>query len=153
MIPETILHYRIIEKLGAGGMGEVYLAEDSLLSRKVAIKFLPQKLIADKRALKRFLREAQTAAKFDHPNICVIHQIGSEAGHIFIVMQYVEGETLASKIRSGPLEILEVLDFGLQVAEALSLAHSYGVIHRDIKPQNIMITLDGQVKVLDFGIA
>jgi serine/threonine protein kinase/Tfp pilus assembly protein PilF len=153
MMSETISHYRILRKLGAGGMGEVYLARDTRLDRKVAIKFLPPEAVADERARKRLLREAQAAAALDHPNICAIHEAGEEAGHAFIVMQYVEGETLAGRIARKPLELQEVLDLAVQVADALAQAHAHGIIHRDIKPQNIMLTARLQVKVLDFGLA
>ena len=153
MISETISHYRILNKLGAGGMGEVYLAEDTRLDRKIAIKFLPLDSVAEGLAGKRLIREAQAAAKLDHPNICGIHEIAEEDGRVFIVMQFVEGETLASRIQRKSLKIREALDVAVQVADALSHAHSRGVTHRDIKPQNIMITDSGQVKVLDFGLA
>jgi serine/threonine protein kinase/Flp pilus assembly protein TadD len=150
---QTISHYRIVNKLGAGGMGEVYLAEDTHLNRKVAIKLLPEALIADEKASKRLIREARAAAKLDHPNICSIHEVGEDAGRTFIVMQYVEGETLASRLARKPIELQESLSVALQVSEALSEAHSRGIIHRDIKPQNIMLTARGHVKVLDFGLA
>ncbi|HXG94171.1 MAG TPA: serine/threonine-protein kinase, partial [Blastocatellia bacterium] len=153
MISETISHYRIISKLGAGGMGEVYLAEDTRLDRKVAIKLLPSTSTADEQAKKRLIREARAAAKLDHANICAIHEVGEEAGHSFIVMQYVEGETLADRIKRKPVELEESLGIAVQVADALSEAHSRGIIHRDIKPANIMLTSRGQVKVLDFGLA
>src|SRR5437870_4240505 len=136
-IGEVICHYRIVRKLGAGGMGEVYLAEDTQLDRKVAIKFLPIESVADKQAKKRLVREAQAAAKLDHPNICSIYEVGEENNHSFIVMQYVEGETLASRIQRKPIELTESLDIAVQVADALAEAHSRGIIHRDIKPQNI----------------
>jgi serine/threonine protein kinase/sugar lactone lactonase YvrE len=153
VISETISHYRIISKLGAGGMGEVYLAEDTKLDRKVAIKFLPSTSVADDKAKSRLFREAQAAAKLDHPNICAIHEVSEEAGRSFIVMQYVEGETLGKLIERKPLELRESLDIAVQVADALAEAHAHNIIHRDIKPQNIMITARGQVKVLDFGLA
>ena len=149
----TISHYRVVSKLGTGGMGEIYLAEDTRLHRKVAIKCLPPGSTADERARKRLVREAQAAAALDHPNICTIHEVGEEEGHTFIVMQYCEGETLATRIQSKPLELKEAFEIALQVADALSVAHSRGIIHRDVKPQNIMLTGRGQVKVLDFGLA
>jgi serine/threonine protein kinase/Flp pilus assembly protein TadD len=152
-INATISHYRVLEKLGAGGMGEVYLAEDTQLDRKVAIKFLPPESTADQQAKKRLAREARAAAKLDHPNICTIHEVGEEEGRSFIVMQYVEGVTLASRLQRKPLEIVEALDIAVHVADALAEAHSHGIIHRDIKPQNVMLTARGQVKVLDFGLA
>lgn len=146
-------HYEIRAKLGAGGMGEVYLAEDTRLNRKVAVKFLSPESTADPRAKRRLMREAQAAAALDHPNICAIHEVREENGHTFIVMQYVEGETLAARIQRKPLELLEALGFAVAAADALAEAHSRGIIHRDIKPQNIMITTRGQVKILDFGLA
>ena len=145
--------YRIERLLGAGGMGEVYLAEDTKLDRRVAIKFLPPDLEADELAKRRLIREARAAAKLEHPNICATHEVTEEAGRSFIVMQYVEGETLGSRIQRKPLELRESLEVIVQVADALAEAHSRGIIHRDIKPQNIMITPRGQVKVLDFGLA
>lgn len=150
-INATISHYRILDKLGSGGMGEVYLAEDTRLKRKVAIKFLPAASTADEQAKKRLIREAQAAATLDHPNVCAIHEVGEEDGRTFIVMQYVEGETLSSRIQKEPLELSQSLD--LAVAAALAEAHSRGIIHRDIKPQNIMVTARGHVKVMDFGLA
>jgi len=145
--------YRIVSSLGAGGMGEVYLAHDARLDRKVAIKVLPPESTADEAARKRLIREAQAAAKLDHPNICAIHEVGDELDAGFIVMQYVEGETLAKLIQRKPLDLRESLDIAVQIAGALAEAHSRGIVHRDIKPQNVMITARGQVKVLDFGLA
>ncbi len=153
MISETISHYRILKKLGAGGMGEVYLAEDTRLGRRVAIKFLPEESIADELAKKRLIREAQAAATLDNPNICGIHEVGEEDGRSFIVMQYVEGETLAVRIKRQPLALHEVLSVATQVADGLAEAHSRGIIHRDIKPANIMLTARHQAKVMDFGLA
>src|SRR5262245_30667554 len=153
MISQTISHYRILKKLGAGGMGEVYLAEDTKLNRKVAIKFLPSESSANERARKRLLREAQAAAILDHPNICAIYEVNDEGPQSFIVMQYIEGETLFSKIQRTPLSTKESLDIAVQVADALSEAHGRGIIHRDIKPQNVMCTPRGQAKVMDFGLA
>lgn len=150
---KTISHYRILSRIGAGGMGEVYLAEDTKLDRKVAIKLLPPESVADEQAKKRLVREAKAAAKLDHPNICSIHEVGESEGRGFIVMQYVEGETLAFRIQRKPLELRESLDIAVQLADALAEAHSRGIIHRDIKPQNVMLTPRGQVKVLDFGLA
>ncbi len=149
----TIGLYKIGEQLGAGGMGEVYLAEDTRLDRKVAIKFLPVDLEADEQARMRLIREAKAAAKLDHPNICATYEVAEEDSRSFIVMQYVEGETLAAKIEREPLELGDALDVVAQVADSLAAAHSCGIIHRDIKPQNIMLTPKGQVKVLDFGLA
>ncbi|MEK6324038.1 MAG: protein kinase [Acidobacteriota bacterium] len=153
MIQQTFSHYRIIKKLGAGGMGEVYLADDTQLDRKVAIKLLPPESTADEQGKKRLVREAKAAAKLDHPNICAIYEVGEEDGRSFIVMQYVEGETLANRIQRKQLELRESLDIAVQVADALAEAHSRGIIHRDIKPQNVMVTARGQAKVMDFGLA
>src|ERR1041385_8572447 len=153
LVSRRIAHYRIIHKLGAGGMGEVFLAEDTKLERKVAIKTLPAKSIDDAQARRRLFREARAAATLDHPNICGIHEVNEDGDCVFIVMQYVEGETLAQRLLEATLTTDEVLDIGIQVAEALSEAHARGVIHRDIKPQNVIITPRGQVKVLDFGLA
>ena len=153
MVSEQLSHYRIIKKLGAGGMGEVFLAHDLTLERNVAIKVLPAKSIEDSRARSRLLREARAAARLDHPNICAIHEVNDKGECPFIVMQYIEGETLASKTMSQSLAPAEVVDIGIQSAEALAEAHSHGVIHRDIKPQNLIITPRGQVKILDFGLA
>jgi serine/threonine protein kinase/Flp pilus assembly protein TadD len=149
----TISHYRILRKLGAGGMGDVYLALDTTLSRKVAIKFLSQNSVAGEHAKKRLAREAKAAAALDHPHICAVYEVGEEAGYSFIVMQYVEGETLASRIQRQPIESREALDIAVQIADALAEAHSHRIIHRDVKPQNVMLTASGQVKVLDFGLA
>jgi TolB-like protein/tRNA A-37 threonylcarbamoyl transferase component Bud32/Flp pilus assembly protein TadD len=150
---QTISHYRIIKKLGAGGMGEVYLAEDAILDRKVAIKFLSSKSSNDVNANRRLIREAKSAATLDHPNICAIHEVGEEGGRHFIVMQYVEGETLDCKIKTKPIDLSEALAIAVQIADAITEAHTRGIIHRDIKPQNIMITARGQAKVMDFGLA
>lgn len=150
---QTVNHYRILQQLGMGGMGEVYLAEDTQLGRKVALKFLPADLVADEHAKKRLLREAQAAAKLDHENICSIYEVGEEDGRTFIVMQYVEGQTLASRIQREPMELKESLDIAVQVADALVEAHSHGIIHRDVKPKNIMLTARNQAKVMDFGLA
>lgn len=153
MSEQIVSHYRIIKKLGAGGMGEVYLAEDTLLNRKVAIKFLPAESSNNVSAKLRLIREAKSAATLDHPNICAIHEVNEEGGRSFIVMQYVEGETLDCKIKTQSLDVSEVLTFGVQIADAIAEAHSRGIIHRDIKPQNIIITARGQAKVMDFGLA
>ena len=149
----VISHYRIIRKLGQGGMGEVYLADDSVLGRKVAIKVLPEDSVSDDQARRRLLREARAAATLDHPNICSIHEVGDEDGSAFIVMQYVEGQTLSERLREKPMSLKESLDIASQIASALEEAHSRGVVHRDIKPQNIIMTPRGLVKVLDFGLA
>ena len=134
-------------------MGEVYLAQDTKLDRKVAIKFRPESLVADEQAKKRLVREAQAAAKLDHPNICSIYEVGEEDGCSFIVMQHVEGETLDFRIKRKPLEVSDSLSIATQVADALAEAHAHGIIHRDIKPSNIIITPRGQAKVMDFGLA
>ena len=153
MIGEIISHYRIVEKLGRGGMGEVYLAEDKQLGRKVAIKFLPAEVATNESARQRQLREAQTAATLDHPNICAIYEVGQEGGYSFIVLQYIEGETLAARLKRQLPDLREALAIAAQVADALNEAHARGIIHRDVKPENIMLTTRGQVKVLDFGLA
>ena len=153
MSRNLISHYTILKKLGAGGMGEVYLAEDSKLNRKVAIKLLLAESAADDNARRRLLREARAAASLDHPNICTIHEVGEDDGRGFIVMQYIEGETLAARIARQPLDVNEALDAAIQTADALAAAHSLGIIHRDIKPQNIMLTGRGRIKMLDFGLA
>jgi len=151
--PSEIGHYRIIRQLGAGGMGEVFLAEDSTLGRKVAIKMLSETLAGSPQARQRLINEAKAAAALDHPNICSIHEVGEADGHVFIVMQYIDGQSLAERIWKAPLRPGEVVDVGIQVAQALAEAHAAGIIHRDIKPQNIVITPRGQLKVLDFGLA
>src|SRR5438552_4123303 len=153
VIGKQINNYQILSLLGQGGMGEVYLAQDTRLGRKVAIKFLPECLAADERARKRLVREAQAAAKLEHPNICAIHEVGEENGRSFIVMQYVEGETLDIRAKRKPLDLSESISIGMEIAEALAEAHAHGIVHRDIKPANIMITPRGKVKVLDFGLA
>src|SRR5882762_429110 len=153
MIPESIAHYRIIQKLGAGGMGEVYLALDTKLDRKVAIKVLQPESLAEENLKKRLIREAQAAAKLDHPNICHVYEVNEADSFTFIVMQYIEGETLGEKMLRQPLELSTALAMVEQAAEALAEAHAHGILHRDVKPQNIMITPRGQVKILDFGLA
>jgi serine/threonine protein kinase/Tfp pilus assembly protein PilF len=149
----TISHYRILSRIGAGGMGEVYLAQDAKLDRKVAIKFLPESFVADEQARKRLVREAQAAAKLDHPNICSIYEVGEEDRRSFIVMQYVQGETLDIRIKRKPFDLSESLSIATQIADALVEAHAHGIIHRDIKPANVIITPRGQAKVMDFGLA
>jgi serine/threonine protein kinase/tetratricopeptide (TPR) repeat protein len=153
LVPQEISHYRIIERLGAGGMGEVFLAQDIRLDRKVAIKMLPAESIGNELAKKRLFREARAAAALDHPNICAIYEVGEEGDCAYIVMQYIEGRTLSRVIKNHPLSPRDVVDIGIQSAAALAEAHSRGVIHRDIKPHNAIITSRGQVKILDFGLA